>query len=1227
MEPDLSSMSQWTPAEAGDLGADFSLCPHSPAQQRRRLIVLGIVIAVLASPFAVLGRSTYTGTPDLHAMIEIMGAFFGLLAGSALIARFYALGNRLQLLVGLAFLVNGAEDFANGFLSLCGERGWAAWAGSPLGRFIPGTYATGRLLFGLILLVAPSLSRRLGRSVDPRRETIRASSLVLVLALAATGAAFLVPLPAFIFPERVISRPVDFVSALVLAGALFAFVWEYRRRGDAMAWWVALSIAINTVGQAMMSFSKALYDPFFDVSHVYKVLGYMSPLLGFSLCQIAILRGKAAAERELRRHRDSLEALVKQRTDELARRNQQLQSGAAERAGAEEALRSSEQKYRGIVDNVGSGIALISPEMEILELNRTMRLWFPHAKPDERPICYRTYNDPPRQEPCPYCPTIKTLRDGQVHEAVTETPAGDGVLNYRIISSPVCDASGRVVAAIEMVEDVTERQRAARALQESEARYRALVEDMPALICRFTPDGVLTFVNDAYCDYFGRKREELIGRHFSEFIPEDERQAVKDHYRSLTADRPVTGYEHAVVAPDGSVRYQRWTDRLVCDRNGLPAEYQSIGMDITERRNAEEALRESENRYRTLLGTLPQRIFLKDRDCVYVSCNENYARDLGIKPDEIVGKTDYDFYARELADKYRRDDRAVMESAKTEDIEEQYVQEGRELWVHTVKTPFKDPQGNVVGVLGIFWDITAHKRAQEELRQSQQKYYHLFHHLNDAAFLADVDTGELLDANKQAEALLGRTREEVIGVHQSKLHPPGKADEYRARFQRHVAQGSAADFDAEVCRKDGSIIPVRISASTVVIGGRACILGLFHDLTEQRGAQDERRRLDARIQQAQKLESMGVLAGGIAHDFNNLLTGVIGNAGLALMDLPADSPARRSIEEIELAARRAAELAGQMLAYSGRGRFVVELLDLSDLVGKMQRLLQSAVSKRVALVLDLADALPAAEADASQLRQVVMNLVTNASEAIGEGEGVVAVRTCLLDADTSFLAGSHVDDDLPSGPYVCLEVSDTGCGMDEETQAKVFEPFFSTKFTGRGLGLAAVLGIVRGHGGAIRIESEPGKGSTFRVLLPVSRATARKAAEDGGTRAEQWQGGGAVLVVDDEESVRRVSKAALERSGFVVLTAEDGRQALETFQRDPGRIRAVLLDLTMPHMGAEEAVKELHRVRRDLPIILSSGYGEDEVVRRFAGEDLAGFIQKPYDPETLVRTLREALAD
>jgi two-component system cell cycle sensor histidine kinase/response regulator CckA len=378
-----------------------------------------------------------------------------------------------------------------------------------------------------------------------------------------------------------------------------------------------------------------------------------------------------------------------------------------------------------------------------------------------------------------------------------------------------------------------------------------------------------------------------------------------------------------------------------------------------------------------------------------------------------------------------------------------------------------------------------------------------------------------------------------------------------------------------------------------------------------------------KLADTQKLEALGVLAGGIAHDFNNLLTVILGNTSLALGTLPADSPARAPLEQVELASRRCADLARQMLAYSGRGRFVVEVVDLAAVLGDLAELIKATISKKAKLSLDFARDTPRIEADVTQLHQVILNLITNASEAIGDDNGTITVSSEQVTADGTYLL-EHGAEDLVEGSYALFEVRDTGSGMDTDTMDKLFDPFFTTKFTGRGLGLAAVQGIVRGHRGAIQVQTEPGVGTAFRLWFPA--ATRQASREPAGATPSTSQLRGTVLVADDDEPVRALAAYLLESFGFDVVTVADGTQALRALVEPANEFAFVLLDLMMPGMSGEEVVDELDRLGAVTPVILSSGFNSDELSHRFVGRGVAAFLQKPYEAAQLRAAADEVIA-
>jgi len=505
-------------------------------------------------------------------------------------------------------------------------------------------------------------------------------------------------------------------------------------------------------------------------------------------------------------------------------------------------------------------------------------------------------------------------------------------------------------------------------------------------------------------------------------------------------------------------------------------------------------------------------------------------------------------------------------------------------------------------------EVNERRQSETALATSERKYASIFDLIPDMIGITRLDDGTFIEVNRGFEACSGWTREEVIG--RSTLDLRLWDNETRKRAIEIVkGKGYLDNFEFIFSKKSGENRNALMFLIPIELDGVNSLFFMARDVTLHKMAEQERLALERQLLHAQKLESLGVLAGGIAHDFNNILTAIVGNTELALLRLPPESPVLDNLHRIEKAAVRATDLARQMLAYSGKGKFVVETIDINRLVEEMGHMLEVSISKKAILHYNLAKSLPHLEADATQLRQIVMNLVINASEAIGDRSGIITVTTGDMVCDPSNLSNISPDENIDEGHYVYLEVNDNGCGMDKDTQARIFDPFFTTKFTGRGLGMAAVLGIVRGHKGSINVYSEEGKGSRFRVLLPASNKSA--AILSSNNQSDNWKGNGTVLLVDDEESIRAICSEMLEELGFKVITASDGREAIKIY-KSCNDISLVLLDLTMPHLDGEQTYRELRKLSFDAKVVISSGYSEYEVSNKLAGKGIAGFIQKPY---------------
>lgn len=486
----------------------------------------------------------------------------------------------------------------------------------------------------------------------------------------------------------------------------------------------------------------------------------------------------------------------------------------------------------------------------------------------------------------------------------------------------------------------------------------------------------------------------------------------------------------------------------------------------------------------------------------------------------------------------------------------------------------------------------------------------------DAIISKDSD-GTVRTWNAGAERIYGYRAAEIIGKSISLLLPPDRQNEETDILDRLRRGERVTHFETTRVRKDGGIIHVSLTISPVR-DESGNILGASHiarDITE-------RKQFEEQLRQTQRLESLGVLAGGIAHDFNNLLTGVLGNASIASEILSPGSPAQPLLRDITKATQRLSDLTRQLLAYSGKGTLAFAPVNISELVREISALIQASIPKNVHVRLQLHDQVPLVNADPSQLQQIVMNLIINGAEAVPKGElGTVTVSTSVQQVDEQYIRTVFSPGQVQPGRFVCLEVHDSGSGMDAGTLSRIFDPFFTTKAQGRGLGLAAVLGIAQSHRGAIKVYSQPGKGTTFKVLLP---AMAEESPRPSSAR-EDLRGTGLVLFIDDEEIVRKVAKTALELYGYNVLIAEDGEQGIELYERMADEIRLVVLDLMMPRMNGEDTYRHLRLIRPDVKVILSSGYNDIQARSTFSGKELAGFLKKPFTAAELGEVIKQAL--
>ncbi|MEP6716470.1 MAG: ATP-binding protein [Terriglobia bacterium] len=607
---------------------------------------------------------------------------------------------------------------------------------------------------------------------------------------------------------------------------------------------------------------------------------------------------------------------------------------------------------------------------------------------------------------------------------------------------------------------------------------------------------------------------------------------------------------------------------------GRVAELEKLAAELPK---VSAALEENRRLFDSFLSHAASVAWLKDELGRYVFANRRFQEVVPQAAGSCIGRTDRELWPAAVAERIRNNDVELKDTVET------VPTEFGERRFRVRRFPFRTASGRLYSG-GIGPDITGEKATLARL-------YH-----SAVNGVMECSGERIVGANETLPGWLGYTREEMLsgGLNWRAMTP----ERFRERDDEALAElratGAFKPYEKEFLARDGKLVPVVVGGSE--LGARH---GSFLFFILKLGEQEQ---MEGRLLRSQKLESLGVIAGGVAHDFNNLLATIMGNANLAQDALPREHPVFRYVNDVVVASRRASDLTQQVLAYSGRAHVSIKAVDLSRAVREIGSLLGTTISKKIELRFELSPELPTIDADEGQLQQIIMNLVINASDAIGEQPGEILVRTW-------------------SDHGVCFEVRDTGCGMDEETKARIFDPFFTTKSNGRGLGLAAVLGIVRKHEGTLVVGSESGVGTTFRVTFPAGKIQAPRSPQ---TALRDYRGTETILVADDDEAIQRMTKIALERLGYKVLVAVNGQDAVDVFREHSNEIAVILIDWAMPVMNGEEAIACIFDMDPNAKTILSSGYAEADSLQR-AGLATKGFLQKPYTTTRLALTLRDVI--
>jgi len=639
----------------------------------------------------------------------------------------------------------------------------------------------------------------------------------------------------------------------------------------------------------------------------------------------------------------------------------------------------------------------------------------------------------------------------------------------------------------------------------------------------------------------------------------------------------------------------------------------SLAIENCRNRSALESSRQQEAQLASIVEYSNDLIFAHDLDGVIFTANVACKEQFG---SEIIGKNVFDIVAPEhlsraksmLATKLMQGGNTIYEVDAIDMAGHRHHLEVNSKLISTA--------GRSVAVHAIARDLTVRKEAETKL----DLLIKAIHASHEGIMVLDAE-GLVEFANPAVAALYRKPLNQIIGASAADLRGGLPGDDIYREIIRTVNGGDTWSGEMLFHPNDNEerLVARRVSP---IMGENGTV---HHQICVDRDITEAKQR-SRQMEHTQRLESLGILAGGIAHDFNNLLTAILGNATMAERSMDNGGDMRTHLNRISEASQRAAELCKQMLAYSGKGHFVIKPVNLSELVGEMTRLMEVSVSKHVRMRYDLHVDMPLIDADPAQIHQVILNLITNANEAIGDQHGEILFSTGLMRAKRKYLAATRTGEQLPTGEYVYFEVSDSGCGMDKATMEKMFDPFFTTKFTGRGLGMSAMLGIIRGHHGAILVDSHPGKGSTFRVLLPVSAST--NPQQHAETMADSYNEHekGVIMVVDDEAHIREVACLMIEEVGYDTIAACNGEEAVALYRQRLAEVDAVLLDMTMPKMDGKACFAALLEINPEVKVILSSGYSAQEIDEQFADQPPAGFIQKPYTPESLQQHIKQILS-
>jgi PAS domain S-box-containing protein len=837
--------------------------------------------------------------------------------------------------------------------------------------------------------------------------------------------------------------------------------------------------------------------------------------------------------------------------------------------------------------------------------------------------------------------TVATTDPNFTHQLEHRIIRADGEERHVIVRfGVVFDQSGRVVKARGANQDVTERKRAEEALRASEQRLADIIDFLPDATFAINSEGIVIAWNHAIGEMTGVPKESMIGKGNLEYslpfygkrrpllidlVLAGEEEIRRDYRPVSRTGGTIVAEAYVPGAYGGKGAYLWGTSTPLYDKSGkVVAAVESI-RDITERRLAEETLKKAEAKYRAIFENAMEGIFQTSPEGRLIAANPAHAKMLGYESSDELMKSITDIGRQIYADPAQLMEikRLLAHNGHVKDFRAQLLhKDGTTLWVTIDATAIRDQDGNVLYYQGSMMDIRDRKLAEDALRASEEHFSRFFRASPVGTSIIRLVDIQFVDINDAFLDSFGYTREEVIGKSPLELRIWADPEDRAKMAETLEKQGRVQDLETRFRRKSGEIRDVRFSAEVIEVAGQQYILGLTHDITERKRGEEERKKLEEQLFQAQKMESVGRLAGGVAHDFNNMLGVIIGRAEMALEQDVSSDKLKDNLDEILKAGLRSADLTRQLLAFARKQTAVPKTLDLNETISGMLNMLRRLIGEDIDLFLVPGLDLWKVKIDPSQVDQVLANLVVNARDAIS-GIGAITIRTENIVIDDSNKAENP---EFIPGKYVLLTMSDSGAGMSQEVREKIFEPFFTTKELGKGtgLGLSTVYGIVKQNDGFIYVASEPGTGTTFKIHLPRfevenTRVLSEQAADKRPTGTET------ILLVEDDEAILDLSRIILEKLGYTVLAAKTPVQAIHLVEEHQGELHLLVTDVVMPEMHGRELAEKLSAIRPNLKCLYMSGYTADVIAHRGILDERVNFIQKPFGSNDFAAKIRVVL--